>query len=235
MCDLCQTNKKPTSIIEAIHVLKEHVGNLSSSSQAFSHSLLASSHSTRGLSDKQEYWIYKMAEQAVIPKPEPLKLQVEEVSNVLAMFDKAAKHLKFPNIIINDPEAGEIKLYRAGPLAKFPGSITVLGRKSKIWYGRIKLDGAYEASGKAPQTLVDTITAFAKDPITVAAKYGKVTGVCCFCNKKLADEKSTHVGYGPVCAKKWALPWGAKPKEKGPDYIVDWQGQVTPQLQLELT
>jgi hypothetical protein len=44
----------------------------------------------------------------------------------------------------------------------------------------------------------------------VAAEHGHKTGNCCFCSRPLNDARSTEVGYGPVCADKWELPWGTK-------------------------
>jgi hypothetical protein len=54
--------------------------------------------------------------------------------------------------------------------------------------------------------LTNILSQLAKNPQRVAAEFGKLTGRCCFCRIKLTDGKSTEVGYGPVCAKKWALP-----------------------------
>lgn len=47
-------------------------------------------------------------------------------------------------------------------------------------------------------------------PITAeeAAHLGHVTSFCCFCSLELTDDRSTDVGYGPVCATKRGLPWG---------------------------
>ena len=46
----------------------------------------------------------------------------------------------------------------------------------------------------------------------IAAKYGVESGNCLFCSRELTDERSNPAlggaGYGPVCAKKYSLPWG---------------------------
>jgi len=34
------------------------------------------------------------------------------------------------------------------------------------------------------------------------------TGNCCFCRRELTDKRSTEVGYGPICADHFSLPWG---------------------------
>lgn len=41
-----------------------------------------------------------------------------------------------------------------------------------------------------------------------AAKFGRLTGSCVFCSRRLTDERSATVGYGPVCAERVGLPWG---------------------------
>jgi hypothetical protein len=41
-----------------------------------------------------------------------------------------------------------------------------------------------------------------------AAAFGHATGCCVFCARELTDDRSVHVGYGPVCAANNALPWG---------------------------
>lgn len=41
-----------------------------------------------------------------------------------------------------------------------------------------------------------------------AARFGKLYGICCFCSRTLTDERSIGVGYGPVCAEHYGLPWG---------------------------
>ncbi len=46
------------------------------------------------------------------------------------------------------------------------------------------------------------------DPEGTAAEYGRTSGVCCYCGNELTDARSKAVGYGPVCAKSYRLPWG---------------------------
>lgn len=41
-----------------------------------------------------------------------------------------------------------------------------------------------------------------------AAAHGHAHGNCVFCSRDLTDERSTTVGYGPVCAERYSLPWG---------------------------
>lgn len=41
-----------------------------------------------------------------------------------------------------------------------------------------------------------------------AAAFGEMTGHCCFCNTAIDTPESVAVGYGPICAGKFGLPWG---------------------------
>jgi hypothetical protein len=82
--------------------------------------------------------------------------------------------------------------------------------------GKITPDGSFRAvvKGDAYHAVYNALVEFSKNPQEVAAKYGKETGVCCFCGRQLTDERSVEVGYGPICADNWGLPWGEVTKEK---------------------
>jgi hypothetical protein len=50
----------------------------------------------------------------------------------------------------------------------------------------------------------------ATNPAAAGKAYGQRVGNCSFCSLPLEDGRSVHVGYGPVCAEKWGLPWGER-------------------------
>lgn len=41
-----------------------------------------------------------------------------------------------------------------------------------------------------------------------AHAFGHMVGRCCFCSHEIDTPESVEAGYGPVCAKKYGLPWG---------------------------
>ena len=43
--------------------------------------------------------------------------------------------------------------------------------------------------------------------IKATADYGKRTGKCYLCHRKLTDPKSVRYGYGPICANNNGLPY----------------------------
>jgi len=116
-----------------------------------------------------------------------------------------------PGLAFAAADGGKIQLAKAGDRAKFPGTINVTdgGRYGdNQWFGRIHRDGKFEAGRDATDAITEVLQQFAADPAGYAAKYGRTTGNCCFCQKTLTDAKSTGVGYGPVCAKNYGLAWG---------------------------
>jgi hypothetical protein len=198
------------------HTVKELevvLPTLPASKQSFAASLIAQAN-TRGLSDKQMFWVNKLIEDAAKPAP-AAAANIGDLGGINALFDKARQHLKFPAIVMSVPAANmTIRINVAGDQARFPGTLNVTsGEKPtderRTWYGRVMKDGSYVASDKTNVAAIsERLIAFARDPAGVAAEHGRLTGRCCFCNLHLSDERSTAVGYGKTCASHFGLPWG---------------------------
>jgi hypothetical protein len=61
------------------------------------------------------------------------------------------------------------------------------------------------------------------DPVGFLFKTSKDMDRCCYCNLPLEDKRSKDVGYGPICAGRWGLPWGEKDyKENVPSFAKLW-------------
>lgn len=60
-------------------------------------------------------------------------------------------------------------------------------------------EGIFEYTGKKP---LSYITAEDRMTLDEAKEYGRVTGTCCQCGRKLTDENSIAEGIGPVCSGK---------------------------------
>lgn len=148
--------------------------------------------------------------------PRAQKVQLNDVSRIIALFDTAAQRLKLngnvkpPKITVDLPQVGTVVLSVAGPTSKNAGSINVAseGYGNNTWYGLITREGEYRPSRSAMPTLHEALAAFAVDPAGMAAAHGHKTGRCCFCHRKLTTKSSTAVGYGPDCAEHYSLPWG---------------------------
>lgn len=198
--------------------------------QDFARSLVSQAQ-RKALSEKQMFWVNKLLNEALAPPPAALPTaQIGDLSGIKALFDRARAHLKFPAVTLNVPAVAglSIRINVAGPTAKFPGTLNVCNSERdertgrRDWYGRVKLDGSYEPGLKASE-IASAVTArlveFASNPARVAAEYGKLNGVCCFCGLVLGPRpgstkasatalKSLAVGYGKTCADNFGLPWG---------------------------
>ena len=144
---------------------------------------------------------------------------VGDLSRIIAMFDRAQQHLRHPAIVLDG-----FRVNIAGQRAREPGSLTITSSErtqaprafagrpgmQREWLGRVTRAGMFEAGRNAPAGLGEKLRRFAADPAGEAAAHGRMHGVCCFCNSPLRDERSTAVGYGPICADHFGLPWGAR-------------------------
>ncbi|HEY9598449.1 MAG TPA: DUF6011 domain-containing protein [Cyanophyceae cyanobacterium] len=83
------------------------------------------------------------------------------------------------------------------------------------WYARIETDGSLTLNEKTlrPVGLEEELRKFAADPAGYAASYGRESSNCCFCGTAITSNESLSVGYGPICAERWGLPWGVQPLE----------------------
>lgn len=154
---------------------------------------------------------------------------------LLEKFDLAAKELKYPSVEykISNIEEGEVDtydgkfmgvacskilFYRTGAGSKQPGSILVTdGVKypnTKI-FAQVRRDGTTAIHMNIwpfPQ-FQQFLKKIIENPDEEFALNGKRFANCCFCGKELTTKESLHVGYGPICAEKWGLPWGEDGKE----------------------
>jgi hypothetical protein len=135
------------------------------------------------------------------------------------MFSHAAESgIRWPKLRFHSQRLGRLTLSVAGRKAQKPGSVNVVisdasGEGEASWHGRIVENDLFERGKSCTATTEEFLLHLAQDPIGAAQAYGKATGRCCFCARELTDERSVLMGYGPVCAEKWSLPWGDRPDE----------------------
>lgn len=174
----------------------------------------------QSLSPKQEYWLRVHYGRALgleggTEKSSPKK--VEGLAAIHQFFDQC--DLKYPKLVLYVPTLGDVKMHLAMK-GKYQNKVVVTSNDKfphAVWYGAIDATGVLTMPAKldytTAQRLKRILKHFADDPAEVAATSAKMSSKCCFCNSVIEDEKSLGVGYGPVCAKKWGLPWGAKAKK----------------------
>jgi len=141
------------------------------------------------------------------PTPEQVGPAIPE------LFSNAVSpRLRFPHINLHTSCGASVVLRLAGAKSTQPGSVTVTSEGSfytRIFYGRITTTGELQPRTAMTAEIIALLRRFSNDPATVAGECGQVTGNCAFCGLALSDPRSTALGYGPVCARAWKLPWRA--------------------------
>lgn len=216
---------------ESVAKLQTLIPNLKANDAKFASDLIRSFKKFGGLTPKQAPWIERLILRAqvlpanpapvwpavsapVVPVEAPVAVNVGGFEGVIALFNQAKAHLKFPKITLLC--AGkQIKLAVLGQKSKNAGSVNITdGGKYPyaIWYGRVSPEGVLTPSAKLDAEFLSALTTllqeFSKNPARVAKEHGRLTGSCCFCNKTLGlgeDKRSVAVGFGPVCADHYGL------------------------------
>lgn len=147
----------------------------------------------------------------------PCQVDVGDFAGVISLMQRGGSKVQHPKIRLQLEDGQPIVLSVAGSGSKYKGSVQITdGRPfgDNTWFGRVSPTGAWDRSKSvSPATmcsLTALLSALATDPAATAAKYGTLTGQCCFCHKGLEDERSMAVGYGKKCASNYDLPWGSK-------------------------
>jgi hypothetical protein len=164
------------------------------------------SRNPRPMTHTMRYWLHRM----VTPKSSPGSSEMLDLTRINTMFAKAKTKLKRPAVVLH-VDGYDVKFSFAGPHSRYVGQVIVAAPVfGQGYYGRIDLSGSFYKTESANEGIVNLVRAFAANPEEVASQFGKLTGKCCFCNRPLCDDRSTAVGYGPVCAESFGLNWGRK-------------------------
>lgn len=192
--------------------LKDLLPSLPSSSVKFAADLIKQWDKYGSLSNAQEPYIQQLIDRA--KNPEKALRQTEDVGDfslVIQMFNEAKAHLKFPKLHFNLGEF-EFVMSVTGKMSKEPGQINIASPGAfgeAVWYGRVSPEGKWAKSKAVTEEIFNHLAGLlidlGLDPSGTAEKYGKQSGSCCFCNKKLTDPKSLKAGFGPVCAEHFGL------------------------------
>jgi hypothetical protein len=200
--------------------LKARVEELPANDVSFAYSLIGAG-VARGLSEKQLKWARKLSARIINPKAAVQAVDLGDVSGLVELFDKAAAAgIKWPKLRALTPSGETLRIHRAGEKSKHLGQIMVTTKRhdENVYYGRVDLEGRFHPSQQvSPEMIEDAkpaLIAMATDPATAGKAYGKATGSCAFCALPLDDGRSVSVGYGPVCAENFGLPWGQAKRRK---------------------
>lgn len=176
---------------QAIEVLRKN------NQSRFAQDLIAQ-HESRGrrLSEKQWSWVHYLC---VEEEPKlAMNGRVPRIHALMTTVDLLRPRLRFDLL----GSVVDIKRTQRGKVIVCVGS---------DWVATIDSDGRVLLEGR-PLTddVKATLLIVEEDPIGAATLHGQRVGSCCFCSKLLTTNESVSVGYGPVCAERWGLPWGKR-------------------------
>lgn len=121
---------------------------------------------------------------------------VVEIDRIAAAFASAkAAGLAWPKLRLAD-----FTFSPAGESSKNAGSIYV--KQDDLYLGKVT-DGRFTRSRDCTDAQEAAIVAACADPHAAAVAYGKETGVCACCGRKLTNAESVELGIGPICRDKW--------------------------------
>ena len=123
--------------------------------------------------------------------------EVKGHAALLAAFDRAGEHLKYPRITL-----GPLVITKAAEHSRNPGHLYI--KLDGAYAGKVTPEGKLLARGLSPAEIL-RITDLLQDPESAARDYGKETGSCCMCNRELTNPDSIAAGIGPICASRWGL------------------------------
>jgi len=154
-------------------------------------------------SPKQRFWAEKLSNERVIVTSNDVTISYP---NIIKMFGYAKQAgLKRLKIKFRLSSGHDMSI---GPSRN--GGYYVYSQRGGT-YGNIDDNGTLKLRnypGADREEVKNYLDQFEADPPGFASKMGKLMGACCFCSLTLSDERSLSVGYGPICAKHWKLPWG---------------------------
>lgn len=159
---------------------------------------LAAQYRTKGsLSPKQEQAAYSMREKVEAKRAEKAKAEQQTQSGKgLDLSGLRSGYYAVPN----GETRLKVRVAHGKPGTKWDGWTfvsdgAVYGQRTN--YGSQRPGGFY--SGK----IVSQLEAIMADPQEAMKEYGRLTGTCGNCGRKLEDENSVAAGIGPICAQGW--------------------------------
>ena len=141
------------------------------------------------------------------PAAAPVVVSDPAMQRINALFGLAREHgLQRPRIRLN-LNGTRLSLAPGRPGSAFERDIWVNG-PNRERFGRINAQGQYLRGCDATPAVQEMVGSFGSNPVAIARAHGLATGSCCFCGLTLTDARSVAVGYGPICAQHYGLPWG---------------------------
>lgn len=163
---------------------------------------------------RQEYWVRVLSARVQGAAPATSVATAVDFAPLVAFMQAAHDAgIQYPKIKMTHSGGQPLVIARAGVRSANPGQLSVTDGGpygDNQYYGRITVAGEFQQGHSIPPGAIKVLQALNANPTATAAKYGQVSGRCCFCRTPLSAGQSLAVGYGPTCADNYGLPWGAQ-------------------------
>lgn len=142
---------------------------------------------------------------------------------LINLFNTARTHLKYPKISFNakdDTGNYKVQLYLATK-----GYIAI--KVDNVYVGKIQPYESIEGMQysfrmyQGSTILQHEIESFCMNPLENAVAYGQAYSNCCFCGLELTNKASLQMGYGPICADNYGLPWSYTSNAEESNKLID--------------
>jgi hypothetical protein len=193
-------------------------------SASFARSLVADFRRYGSLWPNKRFWLHSIALGQIEREngtSESSAGSAGSLPRIAAFLTPVSKHLKSGARVTFTSGTLTVTIKRSSLTSRNPGSFYVNGLTGfgesgagSIYAGRIAPDGGWFPTSACETSVMALLDEFENDPVGYAMAYGQRSGRCCFCDIPLSDPVSIGMGYGPVCARHYALPHGKRAMAK---------------------
>jgi len=182
-------NEQNPGLIEALKELTSWNG--------FASSLVEQFNKRGSLSDKQTGAAIAMLMKVKTNKAARAEAPSVDLSNIVAIFDKAHEAIKTPKFRFED-----LVISRAPDAGANAGALYV--KVDGQYMGKVK-EGKFFGIRFTPEDTLSKLKQIAESPLSAAVAYGRRTGACACCGRELTVHASIERGIGPICAERFGL------------------------------
>jgi len=168
-----------------------------SSWNSFAASLVEQFSDRGSLSDKQTGAAIAMLMKVKANKSARAEAPSVDLSNIVAIFDKAHEAIKTPKFRFED-----LVISRAPDTGANAGALYV--KVDGEYMGKVK-EGKFFGIRFTPEDTLSKLKQIAESPLSAAVAYGRRTGACACCGRELTVHASIERGIGPICAERFGL------------------------------
>ena len=164
---------------------------------SFAASLVEQFDDRGSLSEKQTVAAVAMLMKVKANKANRAEAPTVDLSNVVAMFNKAHEAIKTPKFRFED-----LVISRAPDTGANAGALYV--KVDGEYAGKVK-EGKWFGLRSAPQDTLSKLQQIAESPLDSAVPDGRKTGNCAMCGRDLTKHESIERGVGPICAERFGI------------------------------